>query len=198
MATQRHIKRYSNRKLYDMNESRYVTLEEVALFIQNGEEVQIIDNKTKEDITSVTLAQIVYEQEKKRKNFLPVGTLKSIIRSSGRLFQEKIATPVATLKDDAERTVLSLRADAERRVNLIKEEAEKTLAIVIEKGDARPMIKQLAESTQKAYEDFAHMLEEGIHQAVRGSGSSDLSHWKKTIEQRLADLEKRAGSKQDD
>ena len=63
MATTRKIKRYSNRKLYDMTESRYVTLDEVAHFVQEGDEVQIIDNKTKEDITSVTLAQIVYEQE---------------------------------------------------------------------------------------------------------------------------------------
>ena len=55
------IKRYTNRKLYDTVESRYVTLDEIAQMIKAGAEVQIIDNRTKEDLTSVTLAQIIFE-----------------------------------------------------------------------------------------------------------------------------------------
>lgn len=61
----RVIKRYANRKLYDTRDSRYVTLQQIAEFVRSGEDVQIIDNTTKEDLTNVTLAQIVYEQEKK-------------------------------------------------------------------------------------------------------------------------------------
>src|SRR5215208_6177968 len=49
------IKRYTNRKLYDTVESRYVTLDEIAAMIKAGAEVKIIDNRTKEDLTSVTL-----------------------------------------------------------------------------------------------------------------------------------------------
>lgn len=52
------IKRYTNRKLYDTVESRYVTLEEIGEMVKAGAEVRIIDNRTKEDLTSVTLAQI--------------------------------------------------------------------------------------------------------------------------------------------
>ena len=59
------IKRYTNRKLYDTVESRYVTLEEIAAMIKAGAEVKIVDNRTKEDLTSVTLAQIIFEEEKK-------------------------------------------------------------------------------------------------------------------------------------
>src|SRR5471030_2495155 len=59
------IKRYTNRKLYDTVESRYVTLDEIAQMIKAGAEVKIIDNRTKEDLTSVTLAQIIFEEEKK-------------------------------------------------------------------------------------------------------------------------------------
>src|SRR6266508_3420125 len=59
------IKRYTNRKLYDTVESRYVTLDEIAEMIKAGAEVKIIDNRTKEDLTSVTLAQIIFEEEKK-------------------------------------------------------------------------------------------------------------------------------------
>jgi polyhydroxyalkanoate synthesis repressor PhaR len=63
-AEARVIKRYANRKLYDTRESRYVTLQQIAEYVRVGEDVQIIDNKTKEDLTNVTLAQIVYEQER--------------------------------------------------------------------------------------------------------------------------------------
>ena len=52
------IKRYTNRKLYDTVESRYVTLEEIAEMVKTGTDVKIVDNRTKEDLTSVTLAQI--------------------------------------------------------------------------------------------------------------------------------------------
>src|SRR3990172_1754345 len=61
----RVIKRYANRKLYDTRDSRYVTLSEIEVLVRGGEDVRIIDNGTKEDLTSVTLAQVLLEQEKK-------------------------------------------------------------------------------------------------------------------------------------
>ena len=64
VGTPRVIKRYANRKLYDTRESRYVTLQDIAEFVRIGENVQIIDNKSKEDLTRVTLAQIIYEEER--------------------------------------------------------------------------------------------------------------------------------------
>jgi polyhydroxyalkanoate synthesis repressor PhaR len=62
------IKRYQNRKLYDTQQSCYVTLEDIAKMIRNNEEVVVVDNKTKKDITSSTLTQIIFEAEKKNKN----------------------------------------------------------------------------------------------------------------------------------
>ena len=56
------IKRYANRKLYDTEQSTYVTLDEIEQMIKDGEELKIIDNKSKEDITHVTLAQILFER----------------------------------------------------------------------------------------------------------------------------------------
>ena len=80
----RVVKRYANRKLYDTRDSRYVTLQQIAGYVRNGEDVQIIDNNTKEDLTNVTLAQIIYEEEKRgepaptsRKN------LRTLIQTSG-------------------------------------------------------------------------------------------------------------------
>ena len=82
------IKRYSNRKLYDTERSCYVTLEEIAVMVKEGVEVRIIDNKTKEDLTSVTLTQILFTEEKKQKSILPLGTLREIIRTGGESLTE--------------------------------------------------------------------------------------------------------------
>ena len=65
MAETRIVKRYANRKLYDTQRSRYVTLEQIAEMIRSGEDVKIVDNNSKEDLTSITLAQIILEQEKR-------------------------------------------------------------------------------------------------------------------------------------
>lgn len=77
----RVVKRYSNRKLYDTKDSRYVTLLQIAEMVRGGEEVQIIDNNTKDDLTEVTLAQIIYEQQKSASRTLPLQTLKDLIHS---------------------------------------------------------------------------------------------------------------------
>ena len=69
MSTEpRVIKRYANRKLYDTSRSCYITLEEIAELLRTGEEIRIIDNKSKEDLTSVTMAQILVEEEKRQKD----------------------------------------------------------------------------------------------------------------------------------
>ncbi len=79
----RVIKRYSNRKLYDTKDSRYVTLLQIAEMVRTGEEVQIIDNNSKEDLTEVTLAQIIYEEQKQKASSrnVPLQTLKELIHS---------------------------------------------------------------------------------------------------------------------
>lgn len=83
----RVIKRYANRKLYDTRESRYVTLQQIAKYVRDGEDVAIIDNNTKEDLTSVTLAQIIYEEEKtaaeSNRAVASVGTLRQLIQQGG-------------------------------------------------------------------------------------------------------------------
>jgi polyhydroxyalkanoate synthesis repressor PhaR len=88
-ATDRRIiKRYSNRKLYDTRGSSYVTLLQIAEMIRDGEDVQIIDNATKEDKTDVTLALIISEELRNKPRAIPIPTLKALIRHRG----EKILT----------------------------------------------------------------------------------------------------------
>ena len=106
-ARPRIIKRYANRKLYDTRDSRYVTLQQIAEYVRGGEEVSIIDNTTKEDLTNVTLAQIVYEEERKsgqaagddgRRSSPSVGALRTLIQQSGeRLMSTLSGTAVGKL-----------------------------------------------------------------------------------------------------
>jgi len=79
MAT-RTIKRYSNRKLYDTTDSRYVTLQQIAQMIRNGDEIRVTDKSTQQDLTTATLAQIIFEEEKRAAK-LPVEGLRRIIRT---------------------------------------------------------------------------------------------------------------------
>ena len=102
MAEARIIKRYANRKLYDTQHSRYVTLEQISEMIRAGDDVKIIDNKSKEDLTSVTLAQIIFEEEKKR-SFMPLLAMRNIIQSGGGWFAEAQRRVSSVLKrGDAE------------------------------------------------------------------------------------------------
>src|SRR5436305_3864227 len=90
------IKRYQNRKLYDTHESSYVTLDEIAKMIKGGEDLRVIDNKTKNDITASTLTQLLYESEKKAKTQPSVELLKEIIRHGDGSFSGYIASKVGT------------------------------------------------------------------------------------------------------
>src|SRR3954469_16020079 len=78
--TVRTIKRYSNRKLYDTTDSRYVTLQQIAGLIRNGDEIRVIDKTTQQDLTAATMAQIIFEEEKRGPR-LPVEGLRRIIRT---------------------------------------------------------------------------------------------------------------------
>ena len=75
------IKRYASRRLYNTETSDYVTLEDIAGFIRQGREVQIIDLKTGDDLTRQYLLQIVAEHESKGENVLPVDVLTDLVRS---------------------------------------------------------------------------------------------------------------------
>ena len=86
MKDVRIIKRYQNRKLYDTHQSCYVTLEEIAQIIREGNEIQVIDNKTKNDITYMTQIQLLFDQERKSTKESDVELLKRVIRGQEGTF----------------------------------------------------------------------------------------------------------------
>lgn len=100
MKEVRTIKRYQNRKLYDTHQSCYVTLEEIAQIIREGHEIQVIDNKTKNDITYMTQIQLLFDQEKKSTKAGDVELLKRVIRSEEGTFTGYIRGLEAELKGE--------------------------------------------------------------------------------------------------
>jgi polyhydroxyalkanoate synthesis repressor PhaR len=82
------LKKYANRRLYDTEKSTYVTLSQVADYIRSGRKVSIFDAKTKEDVTSFILTQIVLEEAKNKNALLPVPMLHMIIRYGDNLLGE--------------------------------------------------------------------------------------------------------------
>src|SRR5258707_13028416 len=184
VAEPKVIKRYTNRKLYDTVESRYVTLDEIAEMIKQGLEVRIIDNRTKEDLTSVTLAQIIFEEEKK-KSRMPLLLLREIIQHPGESisgFIQKEVTP---------------------RVNSIREGAESRLDKLLrrEEGSAESMSPaELIRSSQRLLEEWQRKIDERIkHGRENVNGSlpalvrelQSLTQRLETLEGKPADLNRR-------
>ncbi len=113
------IKRYPNRKLYDTKAKRYITLDGISELIRNGAEVQVIDHTTNEDLTAVTLTQIIFEQEKRNSGFLPKSVLTGLVRAGGD-------------------TLNTLRRSLNSPLELLKhvdEEIEKRLQALVERGE---------------------------------------------------------------
>ena len=108
----RLVKRYGNRKLYDTSESRYVTLEEIGRWVKAGEEVKILENDTGEDLTAVTFAQIILEEERKKNGLLSLRMLRDIIQHGEAALQG-----IAASVDRGMEAIRSVPERAGRRVN---------------------------------------------------------------------------------
>src|SRR3977135_700356 len=80
----RLIKRYESRKLYDTEESRYVSLEEISGWIRQGQEVRVMDNATGGDVTSQTLTQIILDEGRRGTSSLPSELLHELVRLGER------------------------------------------------------------------------------------------------------------------
>ena len=82
------IKRYRNRKLYNTESKRYITLDEIAELIKAQADIQVIENDTGNDITATTLSQIIFETEKNQAGELPINLLFSLIQSGGKRIED--------------------------------------------------------------------------------------------------------------
>ena len=84
------IKKYANRRLYDTTGSRYINLEDIGGLVRSGKDVQVVDAQTGEDITRVTLTQIIVDDAKQQPTGLPLELLRQLIISSDQVGREFI------------------------------------------------------------------------------------------------------------
>jgi len=173
----RVVKRYQNRKLYDTQNSCYVTLDEIGQMVKQGEDVKIVDNRSGEDLTTVTLTQIIFEEEKKKKSLLPLATLKNIIQSGGEsiaeFFQKTITTPISNVK-----------AETEKVIDKIKDEFE----------DGGTFIKDVLHRAHKTVDELQRKVEEKIRIPLGGGASSRIPQIKtelRALRKKMATLERK-------
>jgi polyhydroxyalkanoate synthesis repressor PhaR len=152
------IKRYQNRKLYDTQQSCYVTLEDIAKMIRANEEVVVVDNKTKKDITSSTLTQIIFEAEKKAKNYISIETLREIIQTgTGSIssYLEKIlnrpvsAAPKAEGQPATATDMSDLLDSTTRSFDDIQKKLEDRISKATEKGEITSVQERINQLHQK-------------------------------------------------
>ncbi len=88
MTEKKHFKKYANRRLYDMEKSVYVTLDDIMQVIRQGRNVEVVDAKTGEDVTAFTLTQIILEESRKKNSLLPLPLLHLIIQYGENILGE--------------------------------------------------------------------------------------------------------------
>ncbi|MFU8804798.1 MAG: polyhydroxyalkanoate synthesis regulator DNA-binding domain-containing protein [Bradymonadaceae bacterium] len=136
----RLIKRYPNRKLYDTETSSYITLETIEEMVREGEDVCIIDNVSKDDITHSILAHIVLDSEKASESAVPLAVLQGVIQS-GEGFWNKVQSPV-----------LQFREEFRRRGE------------VLESGGKA--IRDFVDGTQRSIDEMQSRIDERLRDAV--------------------------------
>lgn len=108
------IKRYASRRLYNTETSDYVTLEDIAGFIRDGREVQIVDLKSGDDLTRQYLLQIIAEHESRGENVLPVNVLNDLVRSymipGGGLMPQFLQSSFEMLRENQAKMVENMTA----------------------------------------------------------------------------------------
>ncbi len=150
----RVIKRYANRKLYDTTGSTYITLDEIAQMIKSGEEIQIIDNKTKEDLTAVTMAQILVEEEKRERRGeggSSLTGLRDLIQHNTALLSRRISQPVHNIRSSVEESVSKLIRTGEERA-----------------AETRDQFQGWIEQNTEALDELYKRVDDRVREAVTG------------------------------
>src|SRR5262245_38167872 len=196
----RVIKRYSNRKLYDTKDSRYVTLQQIGEMVRAGEEVQIIDNATKEDKTEVTLALIISEDLKAKPRSVPLGTLRDLIQERGeRLLTQLREGPIGRLipggpegQNPAPGTNPPSDGAAQPAAPPSPPNPPAKSASESERPSSKGRLSEIVESSKHTLDQWQHTLDERVRAIVPGVGLiRDLQAEVRRLTQRVEELETR-------
>lgn len=150
------VKRYSNRKLYNTRESRYITLNELADLVKGGTEIRVVDNDSGEDFTSVTLSQILLENERKKRDALPRLVLTELIQKGDKLFdtvRRSISSGIEMLSD--------VDTGLERNVRRLVSRGE----LSSEEGEG--LLRRLTDWVKENREDLEGQIDKRLQALVR-------------------------------
>ena len=154
------IRKYANRRLYDTSNSRYINLEDIAALVRNGKNVQVLDAATGEDITRVTLTQIIVEDAKGQPSGLPLELLKQLIVTTDHVGQEFILWYLKSAFDTYQKVQSSVQnrlsqmqsaalSPLQMMRNLMDTSAEKRGAAEDEITELRARLAELEEQQKK-------------------------------------------------
>ncbi len=193
----RVIKRYSNRKLYDTKDSRYVTLLQIAEMVRAGEEVQIIDNNTKDDLTEVTLAQIIYEEQKAQTRSVPLQTLKELIHQrTEKVLADLREGPIGRLIPGTKSDIPPAPGSQSQIPEARKSEPSKAEAAGQAAG---AKASSLVDQAKETFEDFQHKIDERIRTILPSMNPwQQLQTEVKRLSTRIEELEKQLVDKAKD
>jgi len=185
----RLIKRYGNRKMYDTHASRYVTLDNVAALVRAGDDLRIVDNDTGEDITAVTFAQIIFEEEKRKNGLLGLPVLRWIIQQGGEAVQELLNSV-----DRGREALGTVRELAEKRMKqfarpALPSKAPGARGRVAGHG-GRGLLNEILELPQKQLEQLQHRIDAQVRASLeRVAGHPTFQNELRRIERSIKGLE---------
>lgn len=171
------IKRYPNRKLYNTETKQYVTLERIASLVREGQDVRVVDYATGEDLTAITLTQIVFDQEKKAGGFVPHSVLSGLVQAGGKTLaalQHSLASPLG----------LWVQVDEEitRRINVLVQIGE-----LSEEEGARLCEKLLSQGVRPQERDRLALSDQAVQRVLDRRGVPTRQDLQR-LAQRLDDL----------
>jgi len=176
MPAKRVIKRYTNRKLYDKQESRYVTLEEIARLVREGEDVGVIDNETEEDLTAVTFAQIILEEEKRKLIRTGEARVQDFSEAIGDL-TEKAGERVREVMEGGGKAIgdsLSFLDEIlelpQKRIEAMRERAKRSVERLSMSPVVRRELDRIVQSLRTLEEAIGRINEEGKRQEREAEG----------------------------
>jgi len=165
------VRKYGNRRLYDTAASRYINLDDIASFIRECKDVQIVDAKTGRDLTRVTLTQIITEDAKNKPTGLPLELLRQLIIASDEVRQEFIMWYLKSAFDTYQRVqdaVQNRLGEVQSAIKSPLEMMQKFLAPASDPASKKP------ESELDALRKRVAELEAGLQKPKRKQGQKRI------------------------
>ncbi|MGE0233255.1 MAG: polyhydroxyalkanoate synthesis repressor PhaR [Flavobacteriaceae bacterium] len=188
------IKKYANRRLYNTGTSAYVTLDDLAEMVQAGEEFEVVDAKSGEDLTRGVLSQIIFEQESKGGSLMPVTFLRQMIKFYGDSMQALVPAYLD----------MSLKKFAGEQEKF-REQISRTFGASAA-GAMEEQVRQNMQMFEKAYQMFSPFAKMGGDRKEEASGTArapegsretagELETLRRQMAEMQSQIEKLAGKK---